>query len=41
LNCFTRSMAGMLRSKATMFSQKPRFAILDQVWNFLDLSDCR
>src|SRR5439155_20006909 len=31
-------MAGMLRSKATMFSQRPRFAISDQVWNFLDLS---
>jgi hypothetical protein len=29
----------MLLSKATMFSPKPRFAIWDQVWNFLDLSD--
>ena len=32
------AMVGMLRSKATMFSQKPRFAISDQVWNFLGSS---
>src|SRR5207247_6895992 len=32
-------MAGMPRSKATMFSQKPRSPILDQVWNFLESND--
>jgi hypothetical protein len=31
----------MPRLKGTTFSQKPRFAISDQVWNFLDSGDWR
>src|SRR5213594_3739562 len=32
-------MAGTRRCRDTMFSQKPRSPILDQVWNFLESND--